>query len=55
MWNRLLIFLGLRIDYMDPDNAAPGFDGIQPHPFEPHASLPCCRQCGGGRKHPIHA
>ena len=43
-------------DWMDPDNAPPAFDDVtNPHAYEPAKTLPCCAQCGGGRKHAIHS
>lgn len=54
MWNRLLVLLGLRIDYTDPENAPPAFEGVRPHIYAGHKTLECCRLCGGGWKHPIH-
>jgi hypothetical protein len=57
MWNRLLIFLHLRRDWVNElDCAPPAFDSI-PHVYDPEFDgkiLTYCAQCGGGPRHPIH-
>lgn len=55
MWNWLLVKLGLRTDWSNPDNAPPGLsDDEEPHDFSPFEGVPCCGRCGGGRLHSVH-
>jgi hypothetical protein len=55
MWNWLLVKLGLRTDWSNPDNAPPAFsDEEGPHDFSPWPGLPCCALCGGGKLHSVH-
>jgi len=49
------------VDWMDPENAPPAFGEEKPHPYRDimlrngqEIKTPCCCECGGGRKHPIH-
>jgi hypothetical protein len=58
LWNRLLIFLCLRRDWVNEiDFAPPAFDSV-PHEYDLLRSdgvvLTYCALCGGGPKHPIH-
>ena len=53
-WHKALVFLGLRPDWTDPDNAPPAFLPVQPHKYLTMPDLLCCAKCGGGRKHAIH-
>ena len=55
MWNRLLVFLGLRTDWRNPDLAPPAFGDEPPHDFSPFEGLTCCGKCGAGRLHSVHA
>ena len=53
LWNRLLIFLHLRLD---PERTPPAFPSL-PHQYDGDMDgqpLTCCAQCGGGEKHAIH-
>ena len=52
-WNNLLVFLRLRTDWMNPDNAPPAFSAT-PHKYVDMPDLKCCPKCGGGRLHKIH-
>lgn len=54
MWNWLLVKLGLRTDWRNPDLCPPAFDDVTPHEYSPHRGLPCCEKCGGGKLHAIH-
>jgi hypothetical protein len=56
MWNWLLVKLGLRTDWSNPDNAPPGLsDDEEPHEFKPWPATPVvCGLCGGGRLHSVH-
>lgn len=54
LWHSFLVFLHLRIDYTNPDNAPP-FDNDMPHPFVVFDGDPVmCKRCLGGKNHPIH-
>jgi hypothetical protein len=58
MWNRLLIFLHLRRDWVNElDCAPPAFDSV-PHEYDSLRDdgvvLTCCVHCGGGPRHAIH-
>ena len=54
MWNWLLVKLGLRTDWTNPDLAPPAFEGYTVHEFSPFEGISCCGKCGGGRLHKIH-
>ena len=53
-WHELMVFLGHRPDWRDPDNAPPAFLPAAPHKYLWMPDLQCCVKCGGGRNHPIH-
>lgn len=57
-WNRLLILLHLRRDWVNElDLVPPAFDNVAPHAYDPEMNgkvLTYCAQCGGGPKHGIH-
>lgn len=53
-WHKALVFLGLRPDWQDPDNAPPAFAPVAPHKYLFMPDLQCCAKCGGGRNHAIH-
>jgi len=57
-WNRLLIFLRIRRDWVNEiDFAPPAFDST-PHEYDALRDdgvvLQCCVYCGAGRYHAIH-
>jgi hypothetical protein len=55
-WYRLKMMLGIVPDWNNPDFAGPALDpSARPHAYDPHPTLPCCQQCGGGKKHKVHA
>lgn len=54
LWNRLLIRVGLRTDWTNPDLAPPAFQGYTVHEFSPFEGISCCGKCGGGRLHKVH-
>lgn len=53
-WHDVLVFLGLRPDWLNPDNAPPAFPECKPHKFIWMPDLRCCPKCGGGKNHAIH-
>ena len=52
-WHNFLVWLGLRTDWMNPDNAPPAFEA-RAHKYLAMPDLKCCAKCGGGRAHKIH-
>jgi hypothetical protein len=58
MWNRLLIFLHLRRDWVKELELTPPAWPSNPHPYDPVLDngkvLAYCAECGGGPRHPIH-
>ena len=57
-WNRLLIFLHLRHDWLNETQInPPAFEGVAPHAYDPEMdgkTLTFCAQCGAGPQHRIH-
>ena len=57
-WNRLLIFLHLRRDWVNETQInPPAFEGVAPHVYDPEMdgkTLTFCAQCGAGPQHRIH-
>jgi hypothetical protein len=54
MWNWLLVKLGLRTDWTNPDYAPPAFEDTRPHEFSPFEGVTCCGKCGAGKLHRVH-
>ena len=57
MWNRLLIFLHLRRDWLNDFDFTPPAFAEPLHVYDSELdgkTLNCCALCGGGPKHPIH-